>query len=228
MVKVPVYNPDGSFNDLLEIDETAFGTRIHKVALKETIVAHLAAQRRGTHSTRTRGEVAGSRSKPYAQKGTGRARAGSYQSPIWKGGGIVFGPKPRDYRQGLPKKVRRLARASAILGRLRDGEIGVITSFELGAPVKTKHVAKPLARIDAGTDSWLIGCEATSSDLYLAARNMPRVKVLPVAEWNAYEILRPRRILVTRAGLDLLLAIAKGEVTGAPAPAVAESTGAHA
>jgi len=124
--------------------------------------------------------------------------------------------------------VRRLARASAILGRLRDGEIAVINDFELGTPVKTKNVAKPLAKIDGATDSWLIGCEASNSDLYLAARNLSRVRVLPVAEWNAYEILRPRRVLVTRAGLDLLLALAKGEVTGAPAPAEPETAEAGA
>jgi len=204
MLKVPCYHPDGRFAELLEIDETAFGSGIHRIALKSAVVAHLANQRQGNASSRERSEIAGARRKPWAQKHTGRARAGAPQSSIWVGGGKAHGPKPRDYRQYLPQKVRQLARASAVLSRLRDGAIAAITSFAPGDPPKTKAIAQVLRKIGRGPVTWLIGTAGPHAALYRAVRNLPGVQCLPVQDWNAYAVLRARRVLLTRTALDVL------------------------
>lgn len=206
MAKVPCYRADGSFAELLEVDLALFGPRVNREALKQVLVALHANRRRGTHSTRTRGEVAGSGKKPWAQKHTGNARAGSYQSPIWRGGGIAHGPKPRDYTQAVPKQIRRHARDSAVRGRLQDGELGVIERFELPDPPKTKAVVGLLRTIDAATESWLLATDGIDRALLRAARNLPRVQVLPMAECSVEAWLRPKRVLLTRAAFDALLA----------------------
>lgn len=206
MAKVPCYRADGTFAELLEVDVALFGPRVNREALKQVLVAQHANRRRGTHSTRTRGEVAGSGKKPWAQKHTGNARAGSYQSPIWRGGGIAHGPKPRDYSQQVPKKIRRHARDSAVRGRLQDGEILVIERFELSDPPKTKAVVGLLRTIAAGIESWLLATEGIDRSLWRAARNLPRVQVLPMAECSVEAWLRPARVLCTRAAFDALVA----------------------
>lgn len=217
MGSVPCYRADGSFAELIEIDPAIFGARVNREALKLVLVAQHANRRRGTHSTRTRAEVAGSGKKPWAQKHTGNARAGSYQSPLWRGGGIVHGPKPRDYHQVVPRKLRRHARDSAVLGRLQDGEVAVIQAFDLPLP-KTKAVVAVLRRIDAANHSWLIATDGIDRTLWRAARNLPRVQVLPVAECSVEAWLRPRRVLLTRAAFDALVA----EATNRPARRAAQ------
>ncbi|MCI0342345.1 MAG: 50S ribosomal protein L4 [Planctomycetales bacterium] len=215
MVRVPLYESDGRFAELLSVDESVFGDRIRRVIVKAALVRHEANQRRGTACTRERGEVAGSGRKPWAQKHTGRARAGSFQSPIWKGGGTVFGPRPRDYSLEMPTKARRLALKSALLGKFRDGEVAAIRAWAIGDPPKTKTVAGVLRRI-VGERTVLLGTSENDASLLRAARNIPTVRVRPVAEWNTWEVLRQARLLVTLPALERL--------TGkAPAPAPAKA-----
>jgi large subunit ribosomal protein L4 len=202
VLEVPYYNRDGERVGVLEVDESVFGTKVRRRLLHRVVIAYEANRRRGTHSTKTRKEVSYSDRKPWPQKHTGRARAGSRASPIWRHGGIAHGPKPRSYRQDIPRRERREALRSALLGKLRDGEVHVIEGLDMERP-STKRMAGILTKI--GLDrSVLIGTEAHNRTAYLAARNLPRVWLRPVAEWNAYDVLRAHALLLTRAALDRL------------------------
>ncbi|RME72677.1 MAG: 50S ribosomal protein L4 [Planctomycetota bacterium] len=167
-------------------------------------VMYQANKRRGTHSTRGRSELKYSNRKPWRQKGTGRARAGTRRSPLWRGGGTIFGPKPRDYRYAMPKKARRRATQSALLSKLRDGETVVVDG--LAAPSgKTREVAAVLRALGLTGQTVLIAVREADPMLVRACRNLPNVTLLPVSDLNAYELIRNRRLLITRDGLDAAL-----------------------
>ena len=134
MPKAAVYNANGDRVGDLDLSERVFGTTVNEPVLHQAVVRHLANRRSGTADTKTRGEVQGTNRKPWRQKGTGRARAGSFRSPLWRSGGIVFGPHPRKYTQALPKKMRRLALLSALSARAGAGDVIVIEEFELTEP----------------------------------------------------------------------------------------------
>ena len=161
-----------------------------------------ANKRVGTHDTRTRGEIRGSNAKPWRQKGTGRARSGTRKSPIWKGGGVVFGPHPRDYRFGMNKKQRRLALRSVLMAKLRDGDVKVIDRLEVDTP-KTSAVAKILGALGV-SGSCLIGTAELDRNLYLSTRNIRGAQVMPVADFNALDVLRAQTIVLTQDALDRL------------------------
>lgn len=197
--KVSVYNASGEQVEELELRDDIFAVRANPAVLYETVVMLLANRRRGTHDTKTRAEVSGGGRKPWRQKGTGRARHGSIRSPIWRGGGIVFGPHPRDYSYKLPKKMRRLAMKFALSEKLRAGELVVIDEFTLPAP-KTKEALKFLARFGA-TDGALLVDAAPSREIKLAVANIQGVKFLPVTNLNVYEVLRYPKLLITKEAL---------------------------
>jgi large subunit ribosomal protein L4 len=172
-------------------------------AVHETVVAYRAAARAGTACTKTVGEVSVSNRKPWRQKGTGRARAGSYASPIWRGGGVVFGPKPRDYSKKVNKKVKRLALRKAFGERLLAGDVTVIDSIDIQQP-KTREVAGFLGSM--GIDGTvLVIPETVNQNLYLGGRNIPHLDIVPVDQVTTYNILRQDRIIITQAALDTLI-----------------------
>mgnify|MGYP003860876285 CR=1 FL=1 len=199
MAKVSVYNMGGDLVGEIELRDDIFGVTANPAVLHEAVVMHLANRRRGTHDTKTRAEVSGGGRKPWRQKGTGRARHGSIRSPIWRGGGIVFGPHPRDYGYRLPKKVRRLALKFALSNKVRTGELLVIDEFTLPVP-KTKEALKFLDRFEATQGALLVGA-APSREIKLAVANIPGVKFIPVSNLNVYDVLRYPKLLITREAL---------------------------
>jgi large subunit ribosomal protein L4 len=185
----------------LTLPAGTFDGPVRKHLLYEVVNMQRANKRAGTHATKTRGEVRGGGKKPWRQKGTGRARAGSSRSPIWTGGAIVFGPQPRDYSYRLPASARRSALRSALAMRLRENALTVIDKIEI-ADGKTKSVVAMLAAL--GLEKALIIIEAANPLLERAARNLPTVKVLRAEGANVYDILRYPHLVVTQAAVDAL------------------------
>jgi len=224
MIELPVYNRQGEQVGQVSLDEADFGGTVRLQVLRDAIRMYEAARRVGTACTKHRADVSGTRAKPYRQKGTGRARAGFGRSPLWRGGAVVFGPKPRDYRFKMPRKAVLAARKSAFLSTFQDGQAVVIDELSVEQP-RTKDVVSALAAL--GLDrSVLIAIEAHDANLWKSARNIPRVAMKPVGDVNAYDLLRNQRLLITRAALEQLVATLRGtRQTPAPdaaAPDVAE------
>ncbi len=201
MPKAALYSAEGARIGEVELREDVFGGPVHEAALHQAVVAYLANQRLGTASTKTRGEVSGSGRKPWRQKGTGRARAGSIRSPLWRGGGIVFGPKPRSYYQPLPQKLRVLALKSALAARAREGNVLVIEEFRLSAP-KTKEAVNLLSSLGLGGEKTLLVTSGPDPVLAQATRNLPRVRLLPAHRLNAYEVLAADKVVFSRGALE--------------------------
>jgi len=172
-------------------------------AVHDTVTAYMANQRLGTASTKQISEVHGSGKKPWRQKGTGRARAGSFASPLWRGGGVVFGPKPRDYTITVPKKVKALAFRKALSERLMAGDIVVLDELKL-ASHKTKEFAGIVAKLGAGQAPTLFVTDQVDQNLKLASRNLPNIQVEQAASVNVYELLRFQKIVATKAALEKL------------------------
>jgi len=197
--KVSVYNIEGDPVEEIELRDDIFGVEPEPAVLHEVVVMQLANRRRGTHDTKTRAEVSGGGRKPWRQKGTGRARHGSIRSPIWRGGGIVFGPHPRDYGYRVPKKVRRLALKSALAGKVREGNLVVLDEFRLSEP-KTKEALRVLSRFGAAGGALVVAAEPDPV-VKSAVTNIQGVKFLPVGNLNLYDLLRYPKLLITRAAL---------------------------
>ncbi len=195
MLSAKYFTASGDAADTRELPVDPFDGVINEAVLHQAIKAYLANQRQGTASTKTRGEVAGGSRKIWRQKGTGRARQGSIRAPHWKGGGVVFGPSPRDYRQDLPKKVRGIARRSAFNTRAQNEQVSVIERFDVEAP-KTKQIAQLLERIGLGTRKVLILTNGVNQNVLLSARNLPNVSVMPYREASAYDVLNAGELLI--------------------------------
>jgi large subunit ribosomal protein L4 len=213
----------------VDVDPAEFGGKVNRELLHEVVVMYLANQRSGTHSTKRRGEVAGSTKKLFRQKGTGNARVGTRRSNKRKGGGTAKGPKPRDYEYHLPKKAVRAATRMAVLSRLQDQETVVLDELKL-PEIKTKQVVEVFKALGLSGKTCLIGLAATDLDdqktIWKSARNIPGVQVSPASQFNAYKVLRPKRLVLTRAALEELrkgpptkLAAEKPADADAPAPA---------
>jgi large subunit ribosomal protein L4 len=171
-------------------------------AVHDVVVAYMAAQRSGTACTKTMGDVAGSGKKPWRQKGTGRARAGSFASPLWRGGGVVFGPKPRDYTKKVTKKTKQLALRKAFTERVNAGDVVVVDEIKLDSP-KTKGFLGVLNALKANTGA-LIVAEGGNENLVLASRNVQNVEVTNSNNLNTYQLLRYNKVLLTRGALEAL------------------------
>ena len=189
-------NNQGELEVKLPLIEDGKGTQ----AVHDVVVAHQAAQRMGTASTKTMGEVAGTGKKPWRQKGTGRARAGSFQSPLWRGGGVVFGPKPRDFRKKVSYKTKQLALRKALSERLRAGDVLVIDELKLGSP-KTKEFIGVLSALEL-KGSTLIVAQAADKNLALASRNVPDVALTTGDLLSTYDVLRPDKLVFTRTAFE--------------------------
>lgn len=200
MPTAQLFDADGKQAGKVELPEKVFGIKPHRAVLHETLVAQLASRRSGTHSTKTRGEVAGSTRKIYRQKGTGRARHGSIKAPIFVGGGITFGPKPRDHAQATPKKVRRLALRSALSAHAAAGRIVVIEAPSFDVP-KTKAVAEMLDRLPIEGKTLIVTAGADAA-LARAAANLEGVQVTPAQHLTVHDLLTAEYVVLTRPAVD--------------------------
>lgn len=187
----------------MDVPENIFGVTAKAGVLHSAVVNFLANQRQGTHATKTKGLVSGGGKKPWKQKSTGRARSGSSRSPLWRGGGTVFGPQPRDYSYSLPKKARKAALNAAISGKLADGELIVIDGFGFEKP-STKDMVLLLKKFGFTGKSTLIVVPEKNDAVLLSARNIPGVKVIRVTDLNPYEVAANRWILFDRQAVEIL------------------------
>lgn len=201
MVKAQILTIGGQVAGEVELPAHLFGYPFKSHLLYEAVVQRRANERRGTASTKTRGEVSGSSRKPWRQKGTGRARAGSIRSPLWRKGGTVFGPKPRDYSYEIPKRARRNALRAALSLRCQEKRLLILEALELSEP-KTKEAARLMKALNLG--SALVVDRHDNRNLFLAMRNLPGIRAIDAAELSAPEILRHEWLVLTRRALGLL------------------------
>ena len=187
----------------ISLSEEALGGKVKTGVLHDAIVNYLANQRQGTHATKTKGLVSGGGKKPWRQKHTGRARAGSSRSPLWRGGGTIFGPQPRDYSYSIPKKAKKLALKAAVSGKLSDGEVVVIDDLPMDKP-KTREIVEILKNLELAGKSTLIIIPEHNEAVVLSARNIPGVEVRKVVDLNPYDVASHRRVLATKKAVEML------------------------
>jgi len=201
--KVASRSAAGEDKGELSISSDRLDTQVRYRLLKQAVVMYQANKRQGTHSTKTRSEVAGSGKKPWKQKGTGHARAGSRKSPIWRGGGVVFGPQPRDYSFSINKKQRRLALRSALFSKFNSEEVQVIEGLDFETPA-TGKLAAVLAACGLEGKRVLIGTVSRKNGLCLSARNLRKVEVSAVSDFNTLDVLQADCLLLERDAFDLI------------------------
>ena len=193
-MQAPVYNLAGEVVDNIEISDKVFGVPFNEALVHQSVLRQQANARQGNASTKTRGNVSGSTRKLYKQKGTGSARAGSIKSPLRRGGGIVFGPHPRDYHQAMPKSMRRLALRCVLSAKLEDGELKILESFKLDE-IKTKNVVSILDAMQVDKPTLVFTGEG-NVNLVKSARNLPGVKTLPANLLNVVDIISHNTLLI--------------------------------
>ena len=192
---------DGSKSgDTVDLSDSIFAIEPNDHAIYLSVKAFLANQRQGTSKSKERAEVRGGGKKPWKQKGRGGARAGTSRSPLWVGGGTIFGPRPRDYRQDLPKKVRRLARKSALSYKAKDAQLLVVEDFNLDQP-KTKDFSKILSALKVGGKKVLLLTEANNPNVYKSGKNIPKVKVLEASKASTYDLLNNQVLILQKSAV---------------------------
>jgi len=201
MAVTEVYNTDNKKVGEVELNDALFGLEVKKHILHDVVKMQLANRRAGTASTKTRTEVRGGGAKPYRQKGTGRARAGTNTSPLWRGGGVIFGPKPRDYSYKLPKKVRRLGVRMALSARFSEDNVTVLDGFDL-ADIKTKQFVEIMKKLNI--ENGLIVIPGKNENLEKSSRNVQGYKVIQTDGLNVYDILLHRRLVLLQPCLGQL------------------------
>jgi len=207
-MELKVIDNKGKESGTVQFDEALVQTKASKTVLHEVVVSYLANQRMGTHSALTRSEVSGGGVKPWKQKHTGRARAGSTRSPLWRHGGMIFAIKPRDYRQDIPKQKRKLAFKMAVNSLLSENRLQVVEPVTI-AESKTKNVAQVYRKWQTPTDSLYV-VEKMDPKFLRASRNIKDVKVTTVESLNTYECMKARRIFMTPTAVEQLTARVKG------------------
>lgn len=203
MIEAPHFSAAGAKKKAIALPEAIFDGRVNEDVLHRAVVTYLANQRQGTAATKTRSFVSGGNQKPWRQKGTGRARQGSTRAPHWRHGGVVFGPHPRDYRMSIPKKVRQLARKSALNARAREGALLVVDALAYEKP-KTKPFAELLEKLGvAGRKVLVLTADSpTSHNVYLAGRNIPDVRIQRFVDATAYDVLWAKTVVVEAPALS--------------------------
>jgi len=207
MLEAPHYSATGAKKRALALPATLFDGTVNPQVMHRAVVTYLANQRQGTHDTKTRSEVSGGNRKPWRQKGTGRARQGTTRAPHWRHGGVAFGPHPRDYRLALPKKIRQLARRSALNARAQAGALLVVDPLAFERP-KTAQLAELLEKLGVAERKVLVLTagqpEAHAHNVYLSSRNLPRVQVLRFADATAYHVLWSDAVVVESSALEAI------------------------
>lgn len=203
---IKVYNQDGAAVGEVELTPEVFGVEPNEAVVHQYVTNYLARQRQGNAATKTRNEVRGGGTKPYRQKGTGRARMGTWRTPLRRGGGTIFGPHPRDYGSKFPKQMKRLAIKSVFSDKARAEKIRVVDKIEL-PEIKTKSMLSVLTKLDLEGRRCLILSEGLNDQLVLSCRNIPGVEVRRAALANGYEVLKADYVLFTKAGLDRVVEV---------------------
>jgi large subunit ribosomal protein L4 len=203
MITAKHYQQDGMEKGTRDLPSGVFECEINEPVVHQAVLAHLANQRQGTAKAKGRTEVRGGGKKPYRQKGTGRARAGTIRSPIWRGGGVVFGPHPREYRQAMPKKMRRLALCSSLSSKAKSGDIIVVDDLDYTEP-KTKKFAGLLKNVDSYHKKVLVVLDKSNPFVVRSARNIVGVRVTLGRMLNAYEVLWAEKIILTQSALQAM------------------------
>lgn len=198
-MEVPVYNTSGEVVKNIELSDSVFAVPFNQAVVHQAVVRQRANARQGTVSTKTRGQVIGSSAKLYRQKHTGMARAGSRRSPLRRGGGITFGPKPRSYRQSMPKKMHRLAIRCVLSAKARDEELKVLEEIKLKQP-KTKEMAGVMAALGIDSSALLVTGKP-EENVYKSARNLAGVKVMPASILSVVDILSYKKLLMTETAV---------------------------
>ncbi|MDP4118386.1 MAG: 50S ribosomal protein L4 [Bacillota bacterium] len=196
MPNVAMYNMSGESVGTIDLAESVFGQEINKVAVHEVIKNYLANQRQGTQSTKTRTEVSGGGKKPWKQKGTGRARQGSTRAPQWMGGGIALGPKPRDYRYSINKKLKKVALTSVLSSKVEDSTIVVVDSIDIES-IKTKTVIEMIAKLPVEGSALIVTADRNET-IYKSANNIENVTATFVGQINVYDLLKYEYMVVTK------------------------------
>lgn len=199
-----VFKIDGSKSEeKITLADDIFAIEPNDHAIYLSVKAYLANQRQGTHKTKERGEVSGGGKKPWKQKGRGGARAGTSRSPLWVGGGTIFGPRPRDYRQDLPKKVKRLARKSALSYKVKDEQLVVVEDFSIDKP-KTKEFVKILSALKVEGKKVLLLTDTNKINIFKSGRNIPKVKVLEASKASTYDLLNNQILLLQKSAVKVI------------------------
>ncbi len=199
MAEVPIYNIKGQSIGKMSLDKDIFNGEVNEAILYQAIKMYEANLRQGTASTKTRSDVSGGGKKPWKQKGTGRARAGTIRSPLWRGGGIIFGPHPRDYSYSIPKKIKRLALISSLNDKLNNNELIVLEDIKISKP-KTKEFVSILRNLKAD-DKPLLVLDDKDETIIRASRNIPRLLLRDYKTLNAYEVLKQHKLILTQKAL---------------------------
>ncbi len=200
MPKISLYNRDGEQVDEIEIQAALFEAPFKQGALHQTVVSQATRRRLGTASSKDRSEVRGGGAKPWPQKGTGRSRHGSTRSPIWVGGGVTFGPQPRDFGTKVPKKMRRAALKSALSDKVREGKLILVDDFAIDTP-QTKKMAALLDKLKVSGGALIVG-DQPDMNVIKAARNLPRVKTILARQLNSLDILTYNYLVMSKAALQ--------------------------
>lgn len=205
IITLPIYNSEGKEIDTIELDRNVFDGNINTSAVYQAILSYRANQRKGLASTKTRGEVSGGGRKPWKQKGTGRARVGSTRSPLWRHGGVVFGPHPRDFSYELSPKIKNLALKSSLNSRIKENNLIVLDNVAVLEP-KTKQIVKVFVNLkvdikNAKPNNLLLVVDKADRVLKLAARNINFLNLSASSQINVYEVLNCRKIIITKDGL---------------------------
>lgn len=196
MPKITLYNMKGQAVGEVDLNDMVFGAEVNRAVLHEAVVMQLASRRQGTAATKTRAMVSGGGRKPWRQKGTGRARAGSTRSPIWRHGGVAFGPQPRSYKYSLPRKVRRLAMKSALSDKVNGGNLIVVDELSFAKP-KTKEMMNVLKALMVDTKALVVTVEK-NENVYLSARNIAGVTPITASGLNVYDLLYHDKLVITK------------------------------
>lgn len=204
MLEIPVFSPDGTKLESLQVDEALFGSKVRHELLRLAVLRQENNRRVGTAATKSRGMVDGSTKKLYRQKGTGRARMGTRRTNLRRGGGVAFAKQPRSFRQSMPRKARKAALASALLARMLDGQVCVLSELSLAEP-KTKVIADVLEALKIDGPC-LLSTAGVDENVWKSSRNIPRLRVRPVADLNPWEVLWSTRVVFTREAFDALVA----------------------
>jgi len=203
---LPIYNTEGKEIDKIKLDAAIFVGEINRDAIYQAVVAYRAGQRKGLASTKNRGDVSGGGIKPWRQKGTGRARVGSIRSPLWRHGGVTFGPKPRDFSYSLPAKIKAVALKSSLRAKIKENNFLVLEDFSLSAP-KTKEAYAILNNLKIRPKKpALLLLDKWDNNTKLAFRNIDSLKVNLAKDTHVYEVLNARKLIITKEGLGVLTA----------------------
>ncbi|MFP4458604.1 MAG: 50S ribosomal protein L4 [Candidatus Zixiibacteriota bacterium] len=204
MLKAALYNSNGENAGDIELPVDIFGIEPNEAVVHQYVKAYLANQRQGSAKVKTRSEVSGGGRKPWRQKGTGRARVGTIRSPLWRHGGVIFGPSPRSYRSRLPKKMKRLALLSVLSDRASEEKIDIIESPKIDKP-STREVKSLINKVETGDDKKILMVTAKSDkNIYLSARNIKGLEISHMGELNTYQILKADRVIFTSDALNLM------------------------